>query len=116
MAYIRNVVGAIMPGTAIAMLLGVLWKRRVTWQGGVAAILGGTGFGVAFLSIPPFNAFIISFLGGPAIGSALVALVLGVCVSLSTKKLALSDEEKMSMVLANRGRKALAKAESGDDA
>ena len=35
--YISTIVGAFLPGVAVAMLLGRFWKR-VNWQGGLACI------------------------------------------------------------------------------
>lgn len=103
MDYISNVIGSITPGIAITMFVGAVWKR-VTWQGGLAAIFGGTAFGIAFLLIAPFAEMIKSIFAGPAIPAALISLILILVVSLMTKKESISSEEKMAMVIANRGK------------
>ena len=47
----RTIVGAFLPGVAVAMLLGRFWKR-VNWQGGLACIGSGTLLGVLILVLP----------------------------------------------------------------
>lgn len=79
--YIQTVVGAFLPGVAIAMLLGRFWKR-VNWQGGLACIISGTALGVCILVIPAFSSWINATFGGPAVAASIVSLVFGVVVSL----------------------------------
>ena len=102
MAFIRNVVGAVVPGVSVAMLLGALWKR-VTWQGGLAAILSGTGFGVAFLSVPAVGAWVRATFTAPAIPAAIIALVFGLVFSFCTECKPMSHEDRMAAVIASRG-------------
>ncbi len=102
MGYISNVIGSIIPGVSIAMLLGACWKRA-TWQGGIASVISGTAFGVAFLVIPAFKAFITGIFTGPAIPATLIALVVEVIVSLCTKNELMTEEEKMACVVKSRG-------------
>lgn len=100
--YISNVIGSIIPGVSVAMLLGACWKR-VTWQGGIASVVSGTVFGIAFLTLPIFKAMIIDIFTGPAIPATIVSLIAAVIVSLCTKKEPMTDEEKMTFVIASRG-------------
>ena len=53
--YISTIVGAFLPGVAVAMLLGRFWKR-VNWQGGLACIGSGTLLGVLILLLSGFVA------------------------------------------------------------
>ena len=102
-AYISNVIGAIIPGVSIAMLLGAKWKR-VTWQGGLSAVGSGTLFGVMFLAINPFKTMILNTFTGPAIPATIIALIFGIVVSLCTHDKKLSEDERMKLVVACRGK------------
>lgn len=79
--YISTVVGGLLPGVAVAMLLGKFWKR-VNWQGGLACIGSGTILGLAILLIPAFKDWVNATMGGPAVPATIVSLVFGVVVSL----------------------------------
>ena len=101
-SYMSNVGGSFVPGVAVAMVLGACWKRA-NWQGGLASIFGGTIFGVLYLSVPAVNAWIAGVFSGPAIPATLVAIVLCVLVSLVTPEDTTSDEERMQLVIKQRG-------------
>jgi SSS family solute:Na+ symporter len=101
--YISNVVGALIPSIAMMMILGKYWKR-VTWQGGLACIFSGTLFGLLYLFVKPFSAFIAGIFTGPAIPVSIVAILVGVIVSLATPKVRVSEEEAMRSVLESRER------------
>lgn len=100
--YINSVIGSLLPGLAVTMLLGKLWKRA-TWQGGLAAILTGTLFGVLFLAVPSITASINAAFGGPAIPASFISLAGGILVSLCTPVNTVSDEEALKSVIASRG-------------
>ncbi|WP_100065396.1 sodium:solute symporter family protein [Miniphocaeibacter massiliensis] len=101
MSYITNVIGSIIPGVSVAMFVGALWKKA-TWQGGLAAVIGGTGFGISFLLIPAVNNFILNTFKGPSIPATIISLILIVIVSLGTKNKVLTHEEKMKIVMDTR--------------
>lgn len=101
-SYISNVIGSIIPGVSIAMVLGALWKRA-TWQGGLASVGVGTLFGILYLFVPAFQSWIVGIFTGPAIPATIVALVAEVVVSLCTKKVEMSEEERMALVIESRG-------------
>lgn len=79
--YISTVVGGLLPGVAVAMLMGKFWKRA-NWQGGLACIGSGTILGLAILLIPAFKDWVNATMGGPAVPATIVSLVFGVVVSL----------------------------------
>ncbi|MDR0486010.1 MAG: sodium:solute symporter family protein [Elusimicrobiota bacterium] len=101
MGYINNVIGSIIPGVSVAMFLGVFWKR-VTWQGGLAAIFSGTLFGICYLSVPAFQNYIKGIFTGPAIAATIISLVFAVIVTLATKKVEVSEAERLDMVIKSR--------------
>lgn len=101
-SYISNVIGSIIPGVSVAMALGALWKRA-TWQGGLASVGTGTLFGVLYLFVPAFQSWIVGIFTGPAIPATIVALVAEVVVSLCTKKVEMSEEERLTLVVESRG-------------
>lgn len=103
MGYISNVIGSIIPGVSIAMLLGACWKRS-TWQGGLASVFTGTIFGIVYLVVPSFNALIAGIFTGPAIPATLLSLAAAVIVSLCTKNEELSEEKRLELVMASRGK------------
>lgn len=100
-SFINNVLGALMPGLAIAALVGRYWKR-VTPAAGVACMIISTGFGLCYLLIAPLKSAIAASFGGPAIPVGLIALAVIVIVTLCTKRPDLSEEEVLDIVLADR--------------
>lgn len=103
--YISTIVGGFLPGVAVAMLLGKLWKR-VNWQGGLACIISGTALGLMNLLIPAFKNFVSANLGGIAIPATIIPLICGVVVSLVTPEDKTPDDERLKMVFADRKGKA----------
>lgn len=99
--YISTVVGALLPGVAVAMLLGKLWKR-VNWQGGLACIISGTVLGVLILFIPAFKDWINATMGGPAVPATIVSLVFGIVVSLLFPADNTPEEVRMQHVMDDR--------------
>ena len=47
MAFINNVLGAMMPGMVLTLIIGRLWTKRVTAAAGMCSMVGGTLFGAA---------------------------------------------------------------------
>jgi SSS family solute:Na+ symporter len=99
--YIQTVVGALLPGVAVAMLMGRFWKRA-NWQGGLACIGSGTILGVLILVIPAFKTWINSVFGGPAVAATLVSLVFGIVVSLIFPADDTPDEVRLQNVYNDR--------------
>lgn len=60
------------------------------------------------LTIPSFNKLIVGVFTGPAKPVTLISLIMAIIVTLSTKEVYISDEEKMALVIAERGKKARA--------
>ncbi|EDM24970.1 putative Na+/proline symporter [Lentisphaera araneosa HTCC2155] len=96
-SYIKNMISVVMSGMFVCSLLGCFWKRA-TWQGGIAALLGGATCSVSFM----FNDAWMSYWGNPSIPSVLSACVVGVLVSLMTPENTLSDEESLAILEAER--------------
>lgn len=99
--YIQTVVGALLPGVAIAMILGKFYKRA-NWQGGLACILSGTVFGCLILFIPAFKNAVNALCGGPAIPAAIISLVFGIVVSMITPEDTTPEKERLERVFADR--------------
>lgn len=100
-SYIQTVVGALLPGVAVAMFLGRLWKRA-NWQGGLACIASGTILGLLILFIPAFKAWVNVTLGGAAVPATIVSLVFGVVVSLMFPADDTPEEVRLQNVLDDR--------------
>lgn len=99
--YIQSVVGSLLPGVAICMFMGRLWKRA-TWQGGLAAIFSGTIFGVIFLCSGAVQTWVNTTLGGAAVPATIISLIFGVVVSLVTPEDNTPEEERIAAVFAAR--------------
>lgn len=101
MSYINNVIGSFTPGMAVALLVGRFWKRA-TWQGGVATMASGICFGVCYLVIAPFNAWITATFQGPALPVTIVTFIVCIVVSLITPPSVHTEEERVALVMAER--------------
>lgn len=100
--FINTVVGAIAPSLGVTILLGRFYKK-VTWQGGVASLIGGFIFGLFYLFIPYMNLIINNNFQGPAIPITIISLVLGILISLITYiKDNKTDDEIMNIVMEQR--------------
>lgn len=99
--YIQSVVGSLLPGVAVCMFMGRLWKRA-TWQGGLAAIGSGTVFGVIYLLSSGLQTWVTSNLGGAAVPATIISLVFGVVVSLITPEDNTPEEKRLEAVFAAR--------------
>ena len=99
-SYIKDMISFVMSGLVVATIMGKYW-RRATWQGGVAAILGGAVCTGAFKFAPALEAA-GSFWGGPAIPSLASAALAGVVVSLATPANTVTDDEALEILATER--------------
>lgn len=102
MAFINNVLGAMMPGMVLTLIIGRLWSKRVTKAAGLSSMIGGTLFGLAYLLIPSLSELLDSVFSGPAIPCAILTSVICVAVTLCTKRSGASEEEILTKVLDGR--------------
>lgn len=102
MAFINNVLGAMMPGMVLTLIIGRLWSKRVTKAASLSSMIGGTLFGLAYLLIPSLSELLDSVFSGPAIPCAILTSVICVAVTLCTKRSGASEEEILTKVLDGR--------------
>ena len=95
--YITLMISTVLTGLLVASLLGKFWPRA-TWQGGIAAMLGGSVAALVVNNVESFTAF----WGNAVIPSLLVALVSGVIVSLVTPRTRVSQEEALRVLAEER--------------
>ncbi|WDI43746.1 sodium:solute symporter family protein [Bremerella sp. P1] len=95
--YIKDMISFVMSGLVVCTLMGKYWPRA-TWQGGIAAILGGGGCTVLF----KYSDSLGAFWGGPIIPSLICATVAGVAVSLSTPARTVTDAEALEILATER--------------
>lgn len=95
--YINGMIGIILSGLFACTILGKFWKRA-TWQGGISSIISGSVTAI----IININDSWLHFFGNGVIPAVLVALVLGVIVSLITPPRTISDEEALIMLQKER--------------
>lgn len=95
--YITMMISTILTGLLVASVMGRFW-RRATWQGGVAAILGGSAAALTVQAVPAW----IEFWGNPVVPSLAVATVFGIVMSLLTPPTAVSDEEALRQLAEER--------------
>ncbi|PQO26379.1 sodium:proline symporter [Blastopirellula marina] len=95
--YIKDMISFIMSGLVVCTLMGKYWQRA-TWQGGIAAILGGGICTVLFKFTPSLEAY----WGGPIIPSLICASVAGFLVSLITPVNTVTDAEALTTLATER--------------
>lgn len=95
--YITLMISTVLTGLLVASLLGKFWPRA-TWQGGIAAMLGGSVAALVVNNVASFTAF----WGNAVIPSLVVALVAGVVVSLVTPRPTVSKEEALRRLTEER--------------
>ena len=95
--YITLMISTVLTGLLVASLLGKFWPRA-TWQGGVAAMLGGSAAALVVNGVGAFT----EFWGNAVIPSLVVALVAGVVVSLVTPRTPISKEEALRRLTEER--------------
>ena len=81
----------------VAAVLGKFWPR-VTWQGGIACMVGGSATALAITASAPWT----EFWGNPVVPSLLAALLAGVAVSLLTPRRDVVEEEAMQRLSEDR--------------
>ncbi len=91
--YISNMVSTTLSGLAVASIMGKYWKRA-TWQGGLAALLGGSICSILVSK----STTLISILGDPTIPALIGAFTACVVVSLLTPKNNLTEEETLALL------------------
>lgn len=95
--YISNMISTTMTGLAVASVMGRYWKRA-TWQGGIAALIGGS-----ICSIVGGKLEIVNNVLGDSTLFALAGSILAcVVVSLMTRKNTVSEEEALKIVEESR--------------
>jgi SSS family solute:Na+ symporter len=95
--YMTNMIGTFMSGLAASVILGKLWKRA-TWQGAIAAYIGGSVTSLIILALPN----VLSFFGSNVIPSFAMALLAEIIVSLLTPVKTRSDEDVLKDLSAER--------------
>ncbi|GAA1781194.1 MULTISPECIES: sodium:solute symporter family protein [Streptomonospora] len=95
--YITLMISTVLTGLLVASLLGKFWPRA-TWQGGLAAMVGGSAVALAVQNIPAWS----EFWGNPVIPSIAAALVAGVAVSLVTPRSHVTREEALRLLAEER--------------
>jgi SSS family solute:Na+ symporter len=95
--YITLMISTVLTGLLVASLLGKFWPRA-TWQGGIAAMAGGSAAALVVNNVESFTAF----WGNAVIPSLVVALVSGVIVSLVTPRTRVSREEALRLLAEER--------------
>jgi len=89
--YIKDMVGIVMSGMFVCAVFGKFWKRS-TWQGGVAALVTGSGTALILMFIPDWKAMF----GGVTLPSVAVSSICCVVISLMTPANTVSDEEALA--------------------
>lgn len=95
--FISLMISTVLAGLLVASLLGKFWPRA-TWQGGLAAMVGGSATALAVQNVAAWS----EFWGNPSIPSLAVALVAGVAVSLATPRSRISREEALRLLAEER--------------
>jgi len=96
-SYIKDMISFVLSGLVVAAIMGKFWLRA-TWQGGIAAILGGAFCTLTFKLNPSWD----TYWGGPSIPSVLCASVTGVAISLVTPPNKVTEEEALSILAEER--------------
>lgn len=95
--YITMMISTVLTGLLVASILGRFWPRA-TWQGGIAAMVGGSVAALVVNNVESYTAF----WGNAVIPSLAVALVAGVVVSLVTPRNKVSGEEALRLLSEER--------------
>lgn len=91
--YISNMISTTLTGLAVASVMGRYWKRA-TWQGGIAALVGGSVFSIVAGKIPA----VMAVLGDPTLVALAGSILCCFVVSLCTPANHLSEEEALAIV------------------
>ena len=91
--YINNMISIVMSGMFVATILGKYWKRA-TWQGGLAALVGGALFSITFMWMPSWKAY----WGNSSIPSVFFATLSCILVSYLTPPNTIDDETALNIL------------------
>lgn len=95
--YITLMISTVLTGLLVAAVLGKFW-HRATWQGAVAAIVGGA----AVATIVNMSESMTEYWGYPVIPSLAAAIVAGVLVSIATPRTTVTRDEALRRLAAER--------------
>jgi SSS family solute:Na+ symporter len=95
--YIKYMISVIMSGMFVAVMLGKYWPRA-TWQGGIAALIGGAISSLVIINVPSWD----TYWGNPAIPACLFAFIVGVAISYLTPRNAVTEEEALHILSQER--------------
>lgn len=95
--YITMMVSTLLTGLAACGMLGRFWKPY-TWQGAIATIIGGSVTSIAI----SLSTSLTQYWGNPSIPSIIVALIMGVVVTLLSPKKTVSEETALAIITAER--------------
>lgn len=95
--YIQDMISFVLSGLVVCTIMGKYW-RRATWQGGIAAILGGGLCTLVFKLNESWDAY----WGGASIPSVVCAAAAGMAVSLLTPPNTVSDEQALRTLAEER--------------
>jgi len=92
-SYITSMIATVMAGMFVCGVLGRFWPRY-NWQGAVATLVSASVTSLAVINVDSWNAF----WGNPSIPAVLVALVVGVAVSLVTPASKVTPEQALKII------------------
>ncbi|NND06880.1 MAG: sodium:solute symporter family protein [Saprospiraceae bacterium] len=95
--YIKYMISIIMSGMVACVMMGKFWSRA-TWQGGIAALIGGAVCALTIMNISAWDAY----WGNPSIPSVFTALMVGAIVSEFTQGVRISSEEALKILSEER--------------
>ncbi|MFI6579152.1 sodium:solute symporter family protein [Nocardiopsis sp. NPDC050513] len=95
--YITMMISTVLTGLLVAAVLGKFWPRA-TWQGGIAAMAGGSAAALVVNNVDAYSAF----WGNAVLPSLGAALVAGVVVSLLTPRTRVTREEALRRLAEER--------------
>ncbi|MGF1700354.1 sodium:solute symporter family protein [Photobacterium makurazakiensis] len=96
-SYITKMISTVMSGMFVCGMLGRFWSRY-NWQGAIATLAGASAASFTIMMSSDFTAF----WGNPVIPSVLTALTAGVVVSIVTPANAVTKEEALAILDAER--------------
>ncbi|MFC3392891.1 sodium:solute symporter family protein [Aidingimonas halophila] len=97
--YITSMIATVMAGMFVCGVLGRFWPRY-NWQGAIATLIAASATSLAVINVDSWTAF----WGNPSIPAVLVALIVGVVVSLVTPASKVSSEHALQRINEERQR------------
>jgi SSS family solute:Na+ symporter len=91
--YITSMIATVMAGMFVCGVLGRFWPRY-NWQGAVATLIAASATSLAVIGVDSWSAF----WGNPSIPAVLVALLVGVVVSLITPASKVTPEQALKII------------------